>query len=174
MEQICNMTMHHHNNHHHNYLNHHRRRQNMVAAGTVSLLVAFLLPNSPFSIRDVHGSGQRYDSFPTTWRLEFREDRQSSNSTSKLTLAKFKILQLADIHLGEAQDTEWGPRQDINTWRLLDRVIPMEKPDLIVLSGDQLTANNVDANATSYYRLLGQRLSYHGVPWAMVCMHVCG
>lgn len=97
-----------------------------------------------------------HDSYPSSYTLEFRLD------------GTFKILQLADIHLGEATHTDWGPQQDAKTFRLLDRVVPMERPDLIVLSGDQLTANDLDSNASAYYRILGERLSYYGVPWAMI------
>jgi hypothetical protein len=81
---------------------------------------------------------------------------------------KFKILQIADIHLGEAEDTDWGPEQDRKTWVVLDKLISLESPDLIVLSGDQVTANNCDGNATEYYRLLGQFLSRYGIPWATI------
>jgi predicted phosphodiesterase len=49
-----------------------------------------------------------------------------------------------------------------------DRYLSYEDPDLIVLTGDQLTANNVDANATAYYDLLARKLTSFGVPWAMI------
>jgi hypothetical protein len=81
---------------------------------------------------------------------------------------KFTILQIADIHLGEAEDTEWGPEQDRKTWLVLDKLISLESADLIVLSGDQVTANNCESNATEYYRLLGERLSTYGIPWATI------
>jgi hypothetical protein len=81
---------------------------------------------------------------------------------------KFKILQIADIHLGEAEDTDWGPEQDRKTWIVLDKLISLESPDLMVLSGDQVTANNCESNATEYYRLLGQFLSRYGIPWATI------
>ena len=112
------------------------------------------------------------------WRLEFRlvrpsvfppsNDSATSSTASGMTKATFKIMQLADLHLGEDEYTDWGPMQDIKTWRVLDTIIPLENPDLIVLSGDQITAGNVDANATAYYRRLGEHLSYHGIPWACI------
>lgn len=41
--------------------------------------------------------------------------------------------------------------------------------DLIVLSGDQITANNIDSNATAYYDELAERvLIPHGIPWATI------
>lgn len=92
--------------------------------------------------------------------LEFQPSPNSDYS--------FKIMQIADIHLGENSWTDWGPEQDIKTFHVLDSVILAEQPDLIVLSGDQLTANNVDENATAYYRTLGEKLSYYGIPWALI------
>ncbi|CAB9499246.1 inactive purple acid phosphatase 16 [Seminavis robusta] len=80
----------------------------------------------------------------------------------------FKILQLADLHFGEASDTDWGPQQDINSLNVLDSVIPLEQPDLIILSGDQITANNIDQNATAVYRRICDKLQHYGVPWAMI------
>jgi predicted phosphodiesterase len=80
----------------------------------------------------------------------------------------FKILQVADLHLGEAEDTAWGPLQDVHSFHVLDSVIRSEEPDLIILSGDQITANNIDRNATSYYEELGQRLGYYGIHWAII------
>jgi hypothetical protein len=81
---------------------------------------------------------------------------------------KFTILQIADIHLGEAEDAYWGQEQDRKTWQVLDKMLSLESPDLLVLSGDQVTANNCESNATEYYRLLGEYLSKYGVPWATI------
>jgi predicted phosphodiesterase len=80
----------------------------------------------------------------------------------------FKILQLTDMHLGEAQETEWGPFQDVRTYCLLKRLIPYENPDLIILSGDLLTGNDCDANATVYYEQMGEFLESFGIPWALI------
>lgn len=99
-------------------------------------------------------------------RLVFR--RKFDNTGATTVHKTFKILQLADLHMGEATDTEWGPRQDVKTFRVLDRIVPTEDPDLIVLSGDQLTANDLDKNASIYYYRLCQKLSGYGIPWAMI------
>jgi hypothetical protein len=98
-------------------------------------------------------------------RLEFRKSEEERVFNSSFV---FHILQIADIHLGENSWTDWGPEQDRKTWIALDRLILSERPDLIVLSGDQITANNVDANATAYYLQLGHRLNTYGIPWAMI------
>jgi DNA repair exonuclease SbcCD nuclease subunit len=94
--------------------------------------------------------------------LNFRNDGNDDDSW------KFKILQITDIHLGENEQSLWGPEQDRKTWIVLDKVLTMETPDLIVLSGDQLTGNNCKENATSYYRMLGEFLSAYDTPWAMI------
>lgn len=92
----------------------------------------------------------------------------STNDTQGQVVSSFRILQLADLHIGEDEDTEWGPEQDRKTWIALDRILSHEQPHLIVLSGDQLTANNMDANATAYYKMLCKKLSTYQVPWAMI------
>ncbi len=82
---------------------------------------------------------------------------------------EFKIIQITDIHLGEAEDLDWGPRHDRQTWKALDAVLTAEAPiDLIILGGDQLTANNCKENATAYYQELGDFLMPYGIPWALI------
>ncbi|MGK3736163.1 MAG: putative MPP superfamily phosphohydrolase [Bacillariaceae sp.] len=80
----------------------------------------------------------------------------------------FKIMQITDIHLGEAEYTDWGPEQDRKTMKLLNQMFEYEKPDLIVLGGDQITANNCLGNCTEYYQILGRFLSNYGIPWATI------
>ena len=91
-------------------------------------------------------------------KLSFRQNRT------------FKILQLTDLHYGEDPFTDWGPQQDFDTSQLIRRVIALEQPDLVLLTGDQLTANNVNGNATLYYELLCQLLEANdtNVPYAMI------
>ena len=78
---------------------------------------------------------------------------------------KFKIVQLADLHLCEAPQ---NPEQDDKTWALVDRVLTSEKPDLIVLSGDQISANFCRDNATAYYHEIGVKLTPYGIRWALI------
>jgi hypothetical protein len=98
--------------------------------------------------------------FRTTYqmKLSFRPNRT------------FKILQLTDLHYGEDPFTDWGPQQDVDTSSLIRRVIALEQPDLVLLTGDQLTADNVNGNATLYYELLCQLLEANDtkVPYAMI------
>lgn len=95
--------------------------------------------------------------------------RTSTPPTTKSSSWTFQIMQITDIHLGEAEDTDWGPRQDQATFRLLEKMLDeYETPDLIVLGGDQLTANNCLHNCTEYYKILGNFLSQYNIPWATI------
>jgi hypothetical protein len=108
--------------------------------------------------------------------------QEDENETTKLLLKRkklsfsvrqnnsssFRILQLTDLHLGEDAWTDWGPEQDVKTYNVLRKIIPMEMPDLIILGGDQLTGNNVDANATAYYDRLAAFLESFQVPYALI------
>eukprot|EP00043_Microstomoeca_roanoka_P012846 m.124997 g.124997 ORF g.124997 m.124997 type:complete len:337 (+) comp15606_c0_seq1:80-1090(+) len=63
----------------------------------------------------------------------------------------FKIVQFTDQHFGEGEDAAWGREQDVNSTRVMREVLAAEQPDLVVYTGDQLTGNNIDANATDYW-----------------------
>jgi hypothetical protein len=98
----------------------------------------------------------------------------------------FRIMQLTDLHLGEAPHTEWGPAQDVQTFRLLRDLLAYENNnridddtddnndqdniiDLVIFSGDQLTGNDVDGNnATVYYDQLGRLMEEMQLPYAMI------
>eukprot|EP00850_Spirogloea_muscicola_P010063 SM000058S18493 [mRNA] locus=s58:263365:265818:+ [translate_table: standard] len=48
-------------------------------------------------------------------------------------------------------------------------ILDMERPDLVVLNGDQLTANNLmNSNATKYWEALVGPCRQRGIPWAAV------
>lgn len=94
--------------------------------------------------------------------------RLSFKPTSSPDIFTFTIIQIADIHLGEASNTDWGPTQDRKTYAALHTFLSIETPDLIVLSGDQLTANNVVDNATAYYDILGEFMDSYATPWGFI------
>lgn len=98
--------------------------------------------------------------------LSFRSVGESNASSSY----KFTILQIADIHLGEAEDTDWGPRQDEKTFHALRSILSQQHvtPDLIIFSGDQVTANNIVNNATAYYKMLGDFIETYHIPWGII------
>ncbi|CAI8010133.1 Probable inactive purple acid phosphatase 16 [Geodia barretti] len=82
--------------------------------------------------------------------------------------AGFKIAQFADLHFGEAEDTLWGPLQDVNSTRVMERVLAWESPKLVVYSGDQVTGENINSNATAYWGRLLQPCVSTDTPWATV------
>lgn len=127
-----------------------------IAALAIAVLTAVLRLN----VSKSQNSLQRK---PAT--LNFRPSNEGNGSRFV-----FKILQLADLHLGEAEDMDWGPEQDFKSARVIRRVIQKEQPDLVVLSGDQLTANNIDNNATVYYRQLISVLqtTQPNIQWCMI------
>ena len=104
----------------------------------------------------------------TSSRLSFRPSPSSPDTFT------FTIVQIADIHLGEAEDTDWGPEQDRKTYRALERILShhstlqQRDADFILLSGDQLTGNNVDENATAYYQMLGEFIDSYHTPWGIL------
>ena len=79
-------------------------------------------------------------------RLRFKKGSLDNDMKS------FKILQLADLHFGENAWTDWGPEQDVKSSEAIKSYLSLERPDLVILSGDQITALNIDTNATSYYK----------------------
>jgi len=81
--------------------------------------------------------------------LVFRpvKDETPAETRSESTRYVFKILQLADIHYGEAPETDWGPAQDAMSSQLIESLVLAERPDLVVLSGDQLTSDYIKENA---------------------------
>ena len=81
---------------------------------------------------------------------------------------RFKIAQFADLHFGEAESTQWGPQQDINSTRVMERVLAWERPDLVIYSGDQVTGENIYDNATRYWGRLLQPCLATNTRWATV------
>jgi len=97
-----------------------------------------------------------FSSLPTIKTLSFRSN------------GKFKIVQFADLHYGEGEEVAWGPEQDRNSTRVMRKVLALEKPDLVVFSGDQITGNNINKNATEYWRELLQPCIEGSYRWAIV------
>ena len=108
----------------------------------------FVIPPSP-AATDENGTGNK-------------------DQSKACAVSTFRLLQVADIHLGENSWTDWGPEQDEKTRLALDSILNAENPDLIVLTGDQLTANNIKKNATAYVHKLARNLGKHKIPWITV------
>ncbi|KAJ3044744.1 hypothetical protein HDV00_001148 [Rhizophlyctis rosea] len=79
-----------------------------------------------------------------------------------------EVLRGCAEHYGEEPGAQWGPEQDINSTRVLKTLLDIEKPDLVVFTGDQITADFMGSNATAYYEMLLQPLIEGGYKWASV------
>ncbi|PON64541.1 Phosphoesterase [Trema orientale] len=83
--------------------------------------------------------------------------------------APFKIALFADLHFGENAWSDWGPRQDVNSIRVMSNVLGYETPDFVVYLGDVITANNIGvANASLYWDQAISPTRARGIPWATV------
>lgn len=81
----------------------------------------------------------------------------------------FQISIFEDLHYGEAEDTLWGPEQDINTTRVINAILDNESQQLVVLNGDLITGENTYLeNSTDYIDRIVEPFVRRGVPWASV------
>ncbi|OJJ94812.1 hypothetical protein ASPACDRAFT_55609 [Aspergillus aculeatus ATCC 16872] len=63
----------------------------------------------------------------------------------------FQLSIFEDLHYGEAEDTTWGPIQDIESTAVINTILDNESPDLVILNGDLVTGENTFlSNATDY------------------------
>ncbi|PPE00850.1 hypothetical protein GOBAR_DD02127 [Gossypium barbadense] len=80
--------------------------------------------------------------------------------------APFKVALFADLHFGENAWTDWGPKQDVNSIKVMSSVLDTETP---VYLGDVVTANNIPiANASLYWDQAISPTRSRGIPWASV------
>ena len=79
-----------------------------------------------------------------------------------------RIVQFADLHFGEAEGLAWGPEQDRNSSRVMRSVLAAEGGAARVGLGDQITGNNVAANATAYSAQAFSEAAAAGVPFASI------
>eukprot|EP00933_Yihiella_yeosuensis_P022916 TRINITY_DN17937_c3_g1_i1.p1 TRINITY_DN17937_c3_g1~~TRINITY_DN17937_c3_g1_i1.p1 ORF type:complete len:370 (+),score=39.16 TRINITY_DN17937_c3_g1_i1:173-1282(+) len=77
----------------------------------------------------------------------------------------FDIMQFADLHFGEDEDGDWGPKQDRESRQLMERVIAKEKPHLIAFTGDQVTGNNVAKNLTAVWHQAVEAAGANSIPY---------
>jgi Calcineurin-like phosphoesterase len=144
-------------------------RGNGVLLGGVVLAVAMFLVvwiSIPTAILETYN----------TW---YQPRLQLKNNHDDDGVLTFRILQLTDLHLGEAPYEDWGPEQDVKTFQLVRDLLSFEHEiddddnnnahiDLVIFSGDQLTGNDVDDNATVYYDRLGDLMDEMKLPYAMI------
>ncbi|XP_016495774.1 putative inactive purple acid phosphatase 16 [Nicotiana tabacum] len=83
--------------------------------------------------------------------------------------SSFKIVLFADLHFGEDTWTDWGPRQDVNSIKVMSTVLDQEHPDFVVYLGDVITANNIPIkNASLYWDQAISPTRDRRIPWASV------
>ncbi|KAL8489458.1 hypothetical protein ACS0TY_025378 [Phlomoides rotata] len=83
--------------------------------------------------------------------------------------APFKIALFADLHFGEDAWTEWGPRQDVNSIRVMSLVLDKEQPDFVIYLGDVITGNNImTKNASLYWDEAISATRDRGIAWTSV------
>ncbi|KAI5256301.1 Metallo-dependent phosphatase [Aureobasidium subglaciale] len=80
----------------------------------------------------------------------------------------FQLSVFSDLHFGEAQDTLWGPEQDINSAKVITSVLNAEpNAALAILNGDLITGENTFLhNSTKYLDSVVAPLVEHGMSWA--------
>ena len=87
---------------------------------------------------------------------------------------KFKILQVADLHFsvseGVCRDTNLKPceKSDNLTSTLIGHVLDIEKPDLVVFSGDQLNGQGTSWDPKSVLAKFAKSVTNRKIPWAAV------
>ncbi|RAK95319.1 metallophosphoesterase family protein [Aspergillus ibericus CBS 121593] len=86
--------------------------------------------------------------------------RFTSNGTFHLTVFE-------DLHYGEAEDTDWGPMQDIESRAVMNTVLDHESPQLVILNGDLITGEDTFlSNATEYIDEIVAPLVERNLRWA--------
>lgn len=80
----------------------------------------------------------------------------------------FQLSIFSDLHFGEAEDTLWGPLQDVKSAGVMNSVLDAENSTgLIVLNGDLITGENTFLhNSTRYLDAVVAPLVHRGMSWA--------
>lgn len=79
----------------------------------------------------------------------------------------FQLSVFEDLHTGENAWDSWGPQQDINTVKVINKILDNESPNLVVLNGDLITGDNAFLeNATIYMDQIVGPLLERNLPWA--------
>ncbi|CAC9889749.1 unnamed protein product [Aureobasidium pullulans] len=80
----------------------------------------------------------------------------------------FQLSIFSDLHFGEAEDTLWGPLQDVKSARVMNSVLDAENSTgLVVLNGDLITGENTFLhNSTKYLDAVVAPLVHRGMSWA--------
>ncbi|PTB67828.1 Metallo-dependent phosphatase [Trichoderma citrinoviride] len=83
------------------------------------------------------------------------------------TNGTFQVSIFEDLHFGENAWDTWGPQQDINSVKVINKVLDRESPGLVVLNGDLITGENTFLeNSTLYVDRIVQPLVERHLTWA--------
>ncbi|KAJ7115908.1 Metallo-dependent phosphatase-like protein [Mycena epipterygia] len=90
---------------------------------------------------------------------------------------RFKILQIADLHYsvtaGTCRDTPaslscTGGSDNLTTTSLISTILAIEKPDLVVFTGDQLNGQGTSWDPKSVLAKFSRAVADQGIPWAAI------
>ncbi|RDX54151.1 Metallo-dependent phosphatase [Lentinus brumalis] len=87
---------------------------------------------------------------------------------------RFKVMQVADLHysvsVGSCRDTVISPctASDNLTNTLLGHVLDIEKPDMVVFTGDQLNGQGYTWDGRSVLAKFAKAVTERGIPWAAI------
>ncbi|KAI4300832.1 hypothetical protein L6164_034164 [Bauhinia variegata] len=128
------------------------------------LPLAFILSLTLLS-RLVYAVGSLEHHRNGTIRLPVTAERQLQMPAG----APLRIALFADLHFGENAWTQWGPLQDVNSIKVMNKVLEDETPDFVIYLGDVITANNIMIqNASLYWDQALSPTRNKGIPWASV------
>jgi hypothetical protein len=72
---------------------------------------------------------------------------------------KFRLTVFSDLHFGENPWDTWGPKQDVDSLKVMRMMLDVEQPDYVVINGDLITGENTFAsNATRLVDILTKPL----------------
>lgn len=128
---------------------------------TENSLMGIRLPKDPLP-RVTYRAGAHFQN-PSIKNLQFKKN------------GKFKVLQVADIHfstgVGECRDpvpeeSAHGCEADPRTLSFLNKVLDIEQPDFVALTGDQIFGEGAPDPQTALFKVLMPFIS-RGIPYAI-------
>ncbi|KAL8289408.1 hypothetical protein RB597_001154 [Gaeumannomyces tritici] len=97
----------------------------------------------------------------------YRKGQDASSNVVFKGDGTFQISIFNDLHFGENAWDQWGPQQDVNTLKVMDKVLDAEPSDLVVLNGDLITGDNAFLhNGSAYVDRIVAPMVRRGLPWA--------
>lgn len=102
--------------------------------------------------------------------VHFKRDYGNSSFQAPLRFTPngtFQISIFEDLHFGENAWDTWGPQQDINSVKVMNKVLDAESQQLVVLNGDLITGENTYLeNSTHYVDQIVEPLVQRSLSWA--------